>query len=115
MAYKKIKKGKTKKVSLRKLISDAYPDEKIVFFDGFDDAILGIDDEEMRIIYSVKKAISIIYKDTPLKKSDLTKEEIEEGVTVRGKRMEMTIDHFEFNVRGTKCEGCPIWLTNDFE
>ncbi|MBK7362877.1 MAG: hypothetical protein IPJ01_11315 [Micavibrio sp.] len=115
MAYKKIKKSKAKKVSLRQLIFDAYPDEKIVFFDGFDDALLGVEDEEMRAIYSVKKAIAIIYKDTPLKKSDLTKEEIKEGVTVRDRRMEMTIDHFEFNVRGTKCERCPIWLTNDFE
>lgn len=114
MAYKKIKKSKTKKVSLRKLILDAYPDEKIIFFDEFDDALLGIDDEEMRAIYSVKKAISIIYKDTPLKKSDLTKEEIEEGVTVRDRRMEMAMEHFDFNVRGTKGEGFPIWLNNDF-
>lgn len=108
MAYKKIKKSK------RQLIVDAYPDEKIVFFDGFDDAILGIDEEEMRVIYSVKKAIDIIYKDTPLKKSDLTKEEIEEGVTVRDRRMEMSLEHFEYNVRGTKGERFPIWLTNDF-
>jgi len=108
MAYKNIKKSK------RQLIVDAYPDEKIVFFDGFDDAILGIDEEEMRVIYSVKKAIDIIYKDTPLKKSDLTKEEIEEGVTVRDRRMEMSLEHFEYNVRGTKGERFPIWLTNDF-
>jgi len=107
-----MKKRKIKKVNLREHILESYPDEKIVFFDGFDDAILGIDNEEMRIIYSVKKAIAIIYKDTPLKKSDLTNEEIEDGVTVSDRRMEMSIEHFEFNVRGAKGERFPICLTN---
>ena len=108
------KKRKTKKVSLRQRIFDAYPEEKIVFFDGFDDALLGVEEEEMRAIYSVKKAIAIIYKDTPLKKSDLTEEEIEGGMTVAKRRMEISKEHFEFNVRGTKGERFPIWLTNDF-
>lgn len=104
------------KKNLRKIIIDTYPDdEQIYFAKGFDDAIIGIEEDTMRVVYSCKKAIQIIYNDTPMKKSDLDKDEIESGVTVREKRMEQAIEHFEFNVRGSKGEKLPIWVDDDFE
>ena len=31
-----------------------YPDDEILKIDGFDDAVIGIDDKSLRLIYSVK-------------------------------------------------------------
>lgn len=95
-------------------IIENHPDESIVRFDGYDDAVIGIDTDTMRLIYSVKKTIEIIYNQTDVKKSDLSKEEIEEGVTIDDKRMEMAIEHFEYNVRGSKGEGFPIWCEDNY-
>jgi len=95
-------------------IIENYPDEEILKADGYDAAVIGIDTDTMRLIYSVKKTIEIVFNETKLTKADLTKEEIEEGVTVRDKRMEMAMEHFEFNIRGSKGEGLPIWCEDNF-
>lgn len=55
------------KRNLREIIIATYPDEEIYFAKGFDDAIIGIEDDTMRVVYSSKKAIRIIYNDTPMK------------------------------------------------
>lgn len=100
--------------NIRKLIAEQYPDEKLMCADGLDDAIIGVDSDSMRVVYSTKKALEIIYKSIKLKKSDLSKEEIESGVTVEERRREMTTEHFEFNVSGSKGEGLPIWVDDEF-
>ena len=41
-------------------IYDKYPDEQFVSADGFDDAILGVDDDKMIIVYSTKKVLNIL-------------------------------------------------------
>lgn len=102
------------KINLRKIIIDKYPDEEIFFAIGFDDAIIGIEEDTMRVVYSSKKAIKIIYNDTPMRKSDLDKDEIESGVTVREKRMERAVEYFKFNIRGFKGRKLPIWVDDDF-
>lgn len=94
-------------------ILEKYPDEEIWFADGFDNAILGIESDSMRVVYSVDKALKIIYAETKVKKSDLSKEEIEEGITIADKRREMALEHFEFNVRGSKGEKLPIWCDDE--
>lgn len=103
------------KKNLREIIIEKFPDDEIYFAKGFDDAIIGIEEDTMRVVYSSKKALTIIYKDTPMKKSDLDKDEIDSGVTVEEKRMEQSIEHFEFNVRGSKGKDLPIWVYDDFE
>jgi len=80
----------------------------------YDSAVIGIDTDTMRLIYSVKKTIEIVFKETKLTKADLTKEEIAEGVTVNDKRMETAMEHFEYNIRGSKGEGLPIWCEDNF-
>lgn len=98
---------------LEKIVEN-YPDEEILKADGYDDAVIGIDLDTMRLIYSVKKTIEIVFKETKLTKDDLTKEEIADGVTVKDKRMEMAMEHFEHNIRGSKGDGLPIWCEDNF-
>ena len=70
---------------------ETYPDEDLLIADGFDGAIIGIDEKSMRVIYSVKKCIEILIIDQLL-----TDEE--------------AIEHFEFNVAGSYMgEKTPIW------
>jgi DUF438 domain-containing protein len=76
--------------------------------------VIGIDSDTMRLIYSVKNTIEIVYNEMTVVKSDLSKEEIADGVTVHDKKMEMAIEHFEYNIRGSKGEGLPIWCEDNF-
>jgi hypothetical protein len=71
-------------------------DSKIVFFDGFDDALIGFENGEFcRAIYSVKECIKILCRD--MNEDD-------------------AIEHFEFNVRGTKLYSqTPIFCEDYFE
>lgn len=70
-----------------------FPEDEILKADGFDDAIIGIDESSMRLIYSESKCIDIL---------------IAEGM-----EQEDAIEHFDFNVKyawvGDKT---PIWCTD---
>ena len=70
-------------------ILEWFPEEEILKADGFDDAIIGIDDSTMRLIYSVSRCIDIL-------KKDMDEEE--------------AVEYFNYNV---KCaymgEKTPIW------
>ena len=44
------------------LILDKYPDEQFLKADGFDEAILGVEEKGMRLIYSVKSCIDILIR-----------------------------------------------------
>ena len=75
---------------------DLYPEEELLIADGFNGAIIGIDEKSMRLIYSVKKCIEILIVDQLL-----TEEE--------------AIEHFEFNVAGSYMgEKTPIWCYDNF-
>jgi hypothetical protein len=77
-------------------IIEMYPDEEILIADGFDDAIIGIDVNTMRLIYSVTKVIEII----------MLEPEISEGEAY---------EHFEFNIAGSYMgEKTPIWCYDNF-
>jgi len=41
-------------------IFDNYEDESFLIADGFDDAIIGVEESSMRLIYSVKRCIEIL-------------------------------------------------------
>ncbi len=76
-------------------ILEWFPEEEILKADGFDDAIIGIDDTTMRLIYSVNKCIIILVSE-----EDLTEED--------------ALDHFLYNVKGSYVgEKTPIWCTDD--
>lgn len=44
-------------------ILEQYEDETFLKADGFDEAIIGVDETQMRLIYSVKKCIEILMRD----------------------------------------------------
>lgn len=74
---------------------EIYPEETFLKADGFDEAIIGVDEASMRLVYSVSKCIAIL-------RNDMTIEE--------------AIEYFEFNVRGAYVgEKTPIWYEDDFE
>jgi len=76
-------------------ILEWFPEEEILKADGFDDAIIGIDDTTMRLIYSVNKCIIILVSE-----EDLTEED--------------ALEHFLYNVKGSYVgEKTPIWCTDD--
>jgi hypothetical protein len=71
-------------------VLDHYPDEMFLKADGFDDAVIGVDEKSMRLIYSVTKCIEIL---------------INEGMS-----LEDAWDHFGYNVEGSYVgEQTPIW------
>jgi hypothetical protein len=70
-------------------ILEKYPDETFLKAEGFDDAILGVDESSMRLIYSISKCIDILMEDM----SD-----------------EDALEHFYYNVSGSYMgEQTPIW------
>tara|TARA_R100000655_G_scaffold39820_1_gene75206 strand:+ start:23770 stop:24009 length:240 start_codon:yes stop_codon:yes gene_type:complete len=48
---------------MKEEILNRYFEENLLIADGFDDAIIGIEQDTMRIIYSVKKCINILEKE----------------------------------------------------
>ena len=70
-----------------------FPEDEFLKADGFDEAIIGIDEEKMRLIYSVSKCIDIL-------KKDMEEEE--------------AVEYFNFNVKGAYMgEKTPIWCIDD--
>lgn len=68
--------------------------EDFLIADGFDDAIIGVEESSMKLIYSVSKCISILC--TYMNESD-------------------AIEYFEFNVKGSYVgEKTPIWCEDKF-
>lgn len=73
-------------------ILESYPEEEFLKADGFDDAIIGVEEYSMRLIYSVSKCIDILCM-------DMTEED--------------ALEHFDYNVRGSYVgEKTPIWCTD---
>jgi hypothetical protein len=76
-------------------ILDAYPDDNFLIADGFNDAVIGLDEQSGRLAYSVSKCIAI------LKKDGMTEED--------------ALEHFSYNVSGAYVgEQTPIWVNDSF-
>ncbi len=74
---------------MKEKILELYGDEELLFADGFDDAIIGFDEQGWRVIYSVSKCVNILMKDM---------DELE------------AIEYFAYNVSGAYVgEKTPIW------
>ena len=77
-------------------LTEAYPDEEFLIADGFDEAILGVEQETMRVIYSVSKSLEII--------------------EAMGIPQEDALEHFYFNVLGSYVgEKTPIFCFDEFK
>lgn len=76
-------------------ILEHYPDEQFLIIDGYDDCILGIDIDSMRLIYSVD---SIILKLS----NDMSEED--------------AVEYFNFNIQGAYFgEQTPIYCYEDLQ
>jgi hypothetical protein len=74
-------------------ILEWFPEEDILKAEGFDEAIIGIETNEMRLIYSVSKCIQILCRDMD---------------------EEDAVEFFDFNVRGSYVgDKTPIWCVDD--
>lgn len=70
-------------------IMEKYPDEEFLLADGFNDAVLGVDETSMRLIYSISKCINILME-------DMSEED--------------AFEYFYYNVSGAYMgEKTPIW------
>jgi len=77
------------------LIIEQYYEEEFLKADGFDDAIIGVEENEMRLIYSVSKCLRI-----------LEEEELNELDAM---------EYFTYNVSGAYVgEKTPIWCWDNF-
>jgi hypothetical protein len=75
-------------------ILENYSEDSFLKADGFDEAIIGVDESSMRLIYSVSKCILILMR-------DMTEED--------------AIEHFYYNVSGAYVgEQTPIWCNDNF-
>jgi hypothetical protein len=82
-------------MTLNKII-EAYPEIQFSTADGFNEAVIGIDLDSARLIYSVGKCIDIL-------------------VYTDGMDIEDAIKYFEENVRESYTgEDAPIWANTDF-
>lgn len=77
-------------------ILENYPDDSFLIADGFDDAVIGLDEQSMRLVYSVSKCIAI------LKSEGMTEED--------------ALEHFSFNVSGAYVgDQTPIWCNDSYD
>lgn len=77
-------------------IYDKYPEEEFVSADGFDDAIIGVDDDRMIIVYSTKKILSILIEEDDMSYED-------------------ALEHFYYNIKGSYVgEKTPLFIDDDF-
>jgi hypothetical protein len=75
-------------------IIEQYQDETFLKADGFDEAIIGVDETTMRLIYSVSKCIEILMR-------DMSEED--------------AMEYIRFNVIGGYVgEKTPIWCSDNF-
>jgi hypothetical protein len=76
-------------------ILENYYEEEFLKADGFDDAIIGVEENSMRLIYSVKKCLEILQTD--MDETD-------------------AMEYFTYNVSGAYMgEKTPIWCWDLFE
>lgn len=79
-----------------KAIVENFADEEIIKADGFDGAVIGIEENEMRLIYSTSKCLNILQQ--------------QEGMS-----QEDAMEHFTFNVTGAYIgPKTPIWCWDSF-
>lgn len=75
-------------------IIEQYYEEEFLIADGFDDAIIGVEENEMRLIYSVSKCLKIL-------EQDMTELD--------------AMEYFTFNVSGSYVgDKTPIWCWDNF-
>lgn len=73
-----------------------YQDDLFVIFNGFDDCIIGVDEDSMCLIYSMDAILNVL-------------------VTKHGMSLEDAIEHFDFNIASMKGDKMPIISIDCFD
>lgn len=77
---------------LRQKLTDRYPDTDILLLDDFDQAIIGLDEKTLRVIYSKKKILEILQEEQGMNETE-------------------ALEYYEFNILGAHLgEKTPIFL-----
>jgi len=77
-------------------IVESFPEEEILKADGFDSAVIGIDTNTMRLIYSNTKCLEIL-------------------MNRDGMSMDEAVEFFHYNVSGSYVgEKTPIWCEDGY-
>jgi hypothetical protein len=77
-------------------ILEKYPDETFLIADGFDDAVIGVDENSMRLVYSTERCIDILVREHRMDYMDAS-------------------DYFYYNVSGAYVgEQTPIFIDDNF-
>ncbi len=80
---------------LKSILENYYGEEILILSDEFNDAVIGVEESSMRLIYSVKKCLEILMK-------DMSEED--------------ALEHFSYNISGGDVgEKTPIWCHDNFE
>jgi hypothetical protein len=77
-----------------KILEHLDEDAQLIKAEGFDSAVIGLEQQQMKLVYSVQLCIEIL---------------MEEGMS-----LDDAIDHFEYNVRGSLGEGSPLFVDTDW-
>jgi hypothetical protein len=78
------------------IIKEMYPDEEFLIADGFDDAIIGVDEENGKIIYDIDEIINILIID--------------------GMDVNEAIEFYEYNISGSYVgEKTPVFMRKIIE
>ena len=81
-------------INMIEQIIEQYYEEEFLQADGFDDAVIGVEENEMRLIYSVSKCLKIL-------EQDMTELD--------------AMEYFTFNVSGAYVgDKTPIWCWDNF-
>jgi len=80
---------------LDKILEYFNDETELIKADGFDDAIIGLEQQQMKLVYSVPMCIDVLVK---------------EGMSV-----DDAIDYFEFNVRGSLTFDSPLFVDTDWD
>lgn len=82
--------------NILKKIVDEYPDEVLMKANGFDKAVIGVDINSYRLVYSFKKCLRILMEDMDMEYDD-------------------ALEYFYINISGAYVgEHTPIWVNDNF-
>ena len=85
-------------------------DQEVIFYDGLDNAIIGTAERPNLgpvVAYDSEKCIEVLTNSM-----EVTEEDLEEGETIEGKKTELAIEWFDYNViSGYVGELTPIFIT----
>ena len=78
-----------------KILEHFNDETELIKADGFDDAIIGLEQQHMKLVYSVPLCIEVLVKD--------------------GMSVDDAIDYFEYNVRGSLGADSPLFVDTDWD